>query len=149
MILHAFSILIVVPVLSFLAPSAHASAVFGSADSYGVLAGTTVTDVATSATGITGNMGVLSGRACTGFVAGTGCTTPPGDGTVSGVANLANVAAMTAIDNHCRFAPADPADAMAAYHALHASGARQHTEGRRLGDPPNTVLIVHSGCLFF
>jgi hypothetical protein len=72
----------------------HANSILGSADSYGVLTETTVTNVPTSATGVTGNMGVYTGSACTGFVAGTGCTL--GAGTVSGVTNLANGGAMAA-----------------------------------------------------
>jgi hypothetical protein len=110
MILRAFSIWVVVPVLPFLALNAHASTVFEAADSYAVLAGTTVTNVATSATGITGNMGVFSGSACTGFVAATGCTL--GLGTVSGETDLGNGAAMTAT-----------ADALTAYNALAATPA--------------------------
>jgi hypothetical protein len=89
-----FSTLNSVLVVPLFVMNAHAGTVLGSAGSYGVLAGTTVTNVLTSATAITGNMGVYPGSACTGFVAGTGCTL--GDGTVSGVTSLADVAAMTA-----------------------------------------------------
>jgi Ice-binding-like len=58
----------------------------GSADSYGVLAGTTVTN--TGATTIDGNLGVWSGTAITGF--------PPGILSPGSVANAGNAAAQQA-----------------------------------------------------
>jgi len=64
----------------------------GTADSFAVLAGSTVTNV--DATTITGNMGVSPGAACTGFVSGTGCTA--GAGMVTGTVDLGNAVAGTA-----------------------------------------------------
>jgi hypothetical protein len=93
-------------VLPLLALNAHAGTVLlGSADSYAVLAKTTVTNDIGSATVITGNMGVSPGSACTGFVTGNGCL-PLGAGTVIGVTNLGSPAATPV------------ADFMTAYNAL-------------------------------
>jgi hypothetical protein len=63
-----------------------------SADNFAVLAGSTVTNV--DATIITGNMGVSPGSACTGFVAGTGCTL--GAGIVNGTVDLGDAIALQA-----------------------------------------------------
>jgi hypothetical protein len=90
----AFSVLIPAVLLSSLAVSAHASSVLGAGDLYAVLAGTTVTNVITSPTAITGSLGVSPGSACTGFT--TGCT-PTGAGTVSGTIDLADGASGTAV----------------------------------------------------
>jgi Ice-binding-like len=74
-----------------LAPLASADSL-NSADNFAVLAGTTVTNV--DATIITGNMGVSPASACTGFVAGTGCTL--GAGIVNGTVDLGNAIALQA-----------------------------------------------------
>jgi Ice-binding-like len=74
-----------------LAPLASADSL-NSADNFAVLAGSTVTNV--DATIITGNMGVSPGSACTGFVAGTGCTL--GAGIVNGTVDLGNAIALQA-----------------------------------------------------
>jgi hypothetical protein len=63
-----------------------------SADNFAVLAGSIVTNV--DATIITGNMGVSPGSACTGFVAGTGCTL--GAGIVNGTVDLGDAIALQA-----------------------------------------------------
>jgi len=74
-----------------LAPLASADSL-NTADSFAVLAGTTVTNV--DATIITGDLGVSPGSACTGFVAGTGCTL--GAGIVNGTVDLGNAVALQA-----------------------------------------------------
>ena len=76
---------------AMLAPLASADSL-NSADNFAVLAGTTVTNV--DATIITGNMGVSPASACTGFVAGTGCTL--GAGIVNGTVDLGNAIALQA-----------------------------------------------------
>lgn len=91
--LTAFPALVLAWVPLLLAPTAHAGPVLGSANSYAVLAASTVTNVTTSATTITGDLGVYAGSTCTGFV---GCPTT-GAGTVSGTINLANGASQTAV----------------------------------------------------
>jgi outer membrane autotransporter protein len=72
----------------------------GTAASYGVLAGTTVTNVPTSFSVINGDLGVFSGNACTGFDhtnAGNTCSTLPlGGGHVTGAMNAGNAAALQA-----------------------------------------------------
>ena len=74
-----------------LAPLASADSL-NTADSFAVLAGTTVTNV--DATIVTGDLGVSPGSACTGFVAGTGCTL--GAGIVNGTVDLGNAVALQA-----------------------------------------------------
>ena len=72
----------------------------GTALGYGILAGTTVTNVPTSTSVITGNLGVDPGNACTGFnftnVGNTCSTLPLGNGQVTGAVNVANGAALQA-----------------------------------------------------
>jgi hypothetical protein len=74
-----------------LAPFASADSL-NSADNFAVLSGSTVTNV--DATILSGNMGVSPGSACTGFVAGTGCTL--GAGIVNGTVDLGNAIALQA-----------------------------------------------------
>jgi len=76
---------------AMLAPLASADAL-NSADNFAVLSGSTVTNV--DATILSGNMGVSPGSACTGFVAGTGCTL--GAGIVNGTVDLGNAIALQA-----------------------------------------------------
>jgi len=80
------------------AGSVKADDTLGTADSFAVLAGSTVTNYGAGilgATVITGNLGVSPGPTCIGFV---GCSTT-GPGTVSGTIDLANGAAGSAMGN--------------------------------------------------
>jgi type VI secretion system secreted protein VgrG len=123
--------LVLVSVLSLLVPDAHANSILlGSADSYAVLAATTVTNVPTSATAVIGDMGIYTGTSCTGFAAAPPCTLPPGSGTVSGAINLFNVASMNAT-----------ADSLTAYNALAATPAvNEGTDSLGSGGTPGSTL---------
>jgi uncharacterized protein with beta-barrel porin domain len=91
---------------------------------FGILAGTTVTNVPASASVITGNLGVDPGNACTGFNftnAGNTCSTLPlGNGQVTGAVSVANGVALQAQN-----------DDTTAYNFLRAQGGA--TTGPQLG----------------
>src|SRR3984893_6364671 len=81
-------------VLAPISPSHAQAPPLGTAASYAILAGTTVTNVPGSASVINGNLGVYPGNTCPGF-SNLACGAT-GLGLVTGTVNLANTPAQTA-----------------------------------------------------
>jgi Ice-binding-like len=103
------------------------SPTLGTAASYAILAGSTVTN--TGASRITGNLGVSTGSSCTGFQ--SPCLTPH-TGLVIGTINLANAAALQA-----------KKDLVTAYNALTSQTCNKALTGMNLG---GQTLVANVYC---
>ncbi|KAK4210454.1 hypothetical protein QBC37DRAFT_442735 [Rhypophila decipiens] len=102
--------------IAFAASATAQSFNLGTASSFGVLAGSAVTN--TGPTVIDGDLGLYPGTSHTGFTT----STPPGPGIVTGATNINDAVAMNAL-----------ADALVAYNAASAMATTQGPTGMELG----------------
>jgi hypothetical protein len=116
---------IAAPTVTLLTTRPASAQILGAADSYGVLAASTVTN--TGATAITGNLGVSPGTAITGFSSIDG-----GPGQFSGADNQGNAAAAQA-----------EASAAAAYTAFAGMSFNTDLTGQNLGGLTLTPGVYH------